>query len=83
MPRKKVKAVEPFKPKSYKELVEWFVLQINSGVATKRDFVQLAAGLKVALPKKAISAKKPAGKATLVDELKDVNKQAKKPAKKK
>ncbi len=56
-------AVKPFKPKSYKELVDWFVVQIDSGTATKRDFVRLAAGLanlpkKVKAPAKKVEPKK-------------------------
>ena len=65
--------VEVFKPKSYKKLVDWFVLQVESGTATKRDFVRLAVGLanppKKVAPKKA-PPKKPAGKSISVDDLK-------------
>ena len=73
-------AVKLFKPKSHKELVDWFVLQVNSGTATKRDFVRLAAGLanlpNVKAPvKKKAPPKKPAGLS--VDDLKAVGEKKK------
>ena len=85
--RKVVGNPAPFKPKNYKELVDWYLVQIESGNATRREFVQLAEGLnkpkkKAPAKKKAVKpATKPKGKATSVDELKAVA--GKKPAEKK
>ena len=57
--KKNRKAEKPFKPKNHKELVDWYLVQIESGVATKRDFVKLAAGIKPVKAKKKAPVKKP------------------------
>ena len=39
-------AKPPWSPKSHKELVEWFVVRIEGGSATKREFLVHAEKLK-------------------------------------
>lgn len=56
MPRVIEKAKKAWAPKSYKELVDWYVEQIDSGTATTRNFKDLARGL--VKPKKKAKPKK-------------------------
>jgi len=52
------KVEEVFEPSSYEELVDWFVQETESGVATRKDFVRLAKNLKLKLNAKKSSSKK-------------------------
>ena len=44
-----------FSPKSYKELVEWFVREIVSGTAQKRDFLKKATALNAVVKKSVVN----------------------------